>query len=301
MLSIALVISLGGVSRASYTNITRWLNTALNPDLFVSATESMVSHSYRFPPSVGEALKSVEGVAQVHPVRDARIIFRGTPVLLLATDVGAIRDNARLPAIEGNTEEMYRLTAQGKGVIVADNLALLKGIRLGETIDIPSPAGLVRLPVAGITLEYSDQQGTIMMDRSVFMKYWNDDSVNIFRVYLKPGASDTAVRQAMLAKLGSETRLFVLTNRELRDYILRLTDQWFGLTYVKISVDDLGCVLGFVRTLTVSISERRRELGVLQAVGVLREQIRRTVWIESLAIGLLGLIMGLGRGAVQLL
>ncbi len=26
------------------------------------------------------------------------------------------------------------------------------------------------------------------MDRSVFKRYWRDDSVNVFRVYLAPGA-----------------------------------------------------------------------------------------------------------------
>jgi putative ABC transport system permease protein len=35
----------------------------------------------------------------------------------------------------------------------------------------------------------------------------------------------------------------------------------------------------------VSITDRRRELGVLQAVGAVRAQIRRTIWLEAVAIG----------------
>jgi putative ABC transport system permease protein len=154
--------------------------------------------------------------------------------------------------------------------------------------------------VAGVVLDYSDQQGTILIDRSLFLRYWDDDTVNIYRLYLARGVSDTAVRQQILKRLGSTTRMFVFTNRELRDYILRLTDQWFGLTYVQIAVAILVAVLGIVNTLTVSISDRRRELGVLQAVGAIRQQIRRTVWIESLAIGFIGLLLGLALGAVQL-
>ena len=42
-----------------------------------------------------------------------------------------------------------------------------------------------------------------------------------------------------------------------------------------------------MNTLTVSITDRRRELGVLQAVGGLHGQIRRTIWIEALSIGVL--------------
>ena len=61
-----------------------------------------------------------------------------------------------------------------------------------------------------------------------------------------------------------------------RTVIMRLTDQWFGITYVQIAVAVLVAVLGIVNTLTVSITDRRRELGVLQAVGGLRSQAVET-------------------------
>ena len=64
-----------------------------------------------------------------------------------------------------------------------------------------------------------------------------------------------------------------MTNGELKAYILKITDQWFGLTSVQIAVAVLVAILGIVNTLTVSITDRRRELGVLQAVGGLRGQI----------------------------
>jgi putative ABC transport system permease protein len=92
----------------------------------------------------------------------------------------------------------------------------------------------------------------------------------------------------------------VLTNGELKAYILHVTDQWFGLTSVQIAVAVLVAILGIVNTLTVSITDRRRELGVLQAVGGLHGQIRRTIWIEALSIGGLGLALGFGLGAVNL-
>ncbi len=300
MLSIALIIGLGGVARASYSSIVRWLNISLNPDLFVSATETLVEHNYRFPASVGDQIRGVDGVDQVHPVRAARIPFRGTQVLLIAVDVAGMHNRARTPAVQGDTERMYKLAADGGGVILGDNLALIKGIRVGDEIEIPSPKGNLKLPVAGVVLDYSDQQGAILIDRSVYIRYWNDDSVNIFRVYLKPGVSDEKVRQAILDRVGGTNRLFIFTNREIRAYILRITDQWFGLTYVQIAVAVMIAILGIVNTLTVSITDRRRELGVLQAVGAIRWQIRRTVWIESIAIGLVGLILGFGLGAIQL-
>ena len=58
--------------------------------------------------------------------------------------------------------------------------------------------------------------------------------------------------------------------------------------------------MGIVNTLTVSITDRRRELGVLKAVGALHGQIRRTIWIEALSIGCIGLVLGFALGAVNL-
>ena len=147
---------------------------------------------------------------------------------------------------------------------------------------------------------FSDQQGTIFMDRTLFTKYWNDDSVNVFRVYLNPGAAVPDVRQRILENYAGQRQVFVLTNQELKRYILKVTDQWFGLTSVQIAVAVLVAILGIVNTLTVSITDRRRELGVLRAVGGLRGQIRRTIWLEALSIGVLGLALGFALGAVNL-
>jgi putative ABC transport system permease protein len=69
------------------------------------------------------------------------------------------------------------------------------------------------------------------------------------------------------------------------------------MTYNQIVVAILVAVLGVVNTLTVSITDRRRELGVMQAVGGVRQQVRRTVWLEALSIGVIGLILGIGLGA----
>ena len=103
-----------------------------------------------------------------------------------------------------------------------------------------------------------------------------------------------------MPNMGPNRKLFVLTNKDVRDFVIRITDQWFGLTYVQIAVAVLVAVLGIVNALTVSITDRRRELGVLQAVGALRQQVRNTVWLEAVAIGVIGLVLGLVLGAAQL-
>src|SRR4030095_7903660 len=95
-------------------------------------------------------------------------------------------------------------------------------------------------------------------------------------------------------------QVFVLNNQELKTYILRIANQWFALTYVQVAVAVLVAVLGIANSLTVSITDRRRELGVLRAVGGLKKQIKRTIWLEALTTCFLGLVLGYSLGAINL-
>jgi putative ABC transport system permease protein len=300
MLALAQVIGLGGLSLGSYASITDWVDSALDPDLFVTPSESLAVRTFRFPASVGDQLAAIDGIDAIQRVRSERIRYHGTPVLVVSIEIDRFRSRARRPPVAGDPDDMYRLSEAGDGVMVSENFANLQQIRLGDVIDIPTPTGLLKLPVVGIVKDWSDQLGTILIDRKLFVKRWQDDSVNVFRIYLKPGATAASVKPRILAALSGERRVFVLTNADVRNYIMRLTEQWVGMTNAQIAVAVLVAVLGIVNALTVSILDRRRELGVIQAVGGLRGQIRRTIWMEALAISIVGTVLGLAFGAINL-
>ena len=300
MLSLALVVAFAGMARASYVSITDWMDTTLNPDLFVAPSQDIVVRSLRFPPEMEGELRETAGIRRVQAVRNARVVFRQIPVMIVATDIASVAETTHVDPIAGDADTMYGRTAAGSGLMVSDNFAELHRLAVGDVLEIPAPRGIVKLPIVGIVLDYSDQQGSILMDRSVFVRYWGDDFVNIFRVYLTPGSAVPDVKRRILERYAGERQVFVLTNNEVRAYIIRITDQWFALTSVQIAVAVLVAILGIVNTLTVSITDRRRELGVLRAVGGLAGQIRRTIWIEALSIGVLGLILGFVCGAVNL-
>ncbi len=301
MLSLALVIALGGLARASYAEITEWLDGTMNPDFFVTTSQTLSTRTYHFPDSMLDGLRRIPGIAEVQPVRIVRIDFRGKPVMLVGIDAESIARRTRgRRATAGDFDGMYRAAAAQKGLIIADNLAQLEKLKLGDTLEIAAPAGVLRLPIAGIVQDFSNQLGTIFIERALYRRLWKDDAVDVFRVYLAPGAEAADVRSRILDGFSSERRLFVLSNKEVRSYVLKVTDQWFGMTYLQLFVAVLVAILGIVNTLTVSITDRRRELGVLRAVGALRNQIRHTIWMEALAIGVIGLTLGVAAGAVNL-
>ncbi|MSV30670.1 MAG: FtsX-like permease family protein, partial [Bryobacterales bacterium] len=301
MMSLAMVIALNGLAIASYDSIVEWLDSTFNPDLFVNTNQTLGARSFHFPAVIGEQLAGIDGIATVQGVRTLRVTFRGTPVLLVSGDLRSIARHTVNPrTVAGDYQEMHRLAGEGKGAIVAENLAMLHNLGLGHEVEIAAPGGALRLPVVGILRDFSDQQGTVFIDRSIYLKYWNDSTVDIFRIYLSKGTSAEVVKRRIQERFAGERRLFVLLNTEIKDYVLRLTDQWFAMTHVQTAVAVLVAILGIVNTLTVSISDRRREIGVLRAVGALSAQVRRTIWMEALAVAFIGLVLGLLLGAVNL-
>ena len=66
----------------------------------------------------------------------------------------------------------------------------------------------------------------------------------------------------------------------------------YGLLGLAIVI----AVLGIINTLALSVVERRREIGMLRAVGMQRKQVRRTIYLESALIAVFGAVLGVALG-----
>jgi putative ABC transport system permease protein len=300
MLSIALAVAIAGVAAGSYSGITSWVTTALNPDLFVTTSPTLTERNYRFPDSMTRELEAVPGIDEVLRLRNARIRMGDTPILLIALETEKTARRSPRQAVAGDLEQMFRVAAQGNGVIASENFASLRRVSLGDRIDIPSPSGLVSLPLVGVIREYSDQQGALFIDRTLFVKEWRDDGVDLFRVYVRNGVSPSRVKADILAAFSGNRRIFVLENADVRRYVSDLTDQYFTMTWAQLAVAVVVAMLGIVNSLTVSVTDRRRELGILRAVGGLRSQVRWSIWMEAIGVGLVSVMLGLVVGGIHL-
>ena len=299
-LALALAIGLAGVARGSYAGITGWVDTALNADLFVTSSPTLTDRNYKFSDAMTPELEAVPGVDEVTRVRNARIRMDGDLIVLIGLELAKIARRSPRQALMGDLDEMFRAAAAGQGVIASENFASLRRARLGDPIGIPSPSGLVTLPLVGVIREYGDQTGSLFVDRSLFIDRWRDDSVDFYRVYVKHGVPAGDVKSNILATFADNRRLFVLENGEVRRYVTDLASQWFTMTWVQLGVAIIVAVLGIVNSLTVSVTDRRRELGILRALGGFARQVRWTIWMEAMAIGVVSVILGLGLGAIHL-
>jgi putative ABC transport system permease protein len=195
---------------------------------------------------------------------------------------------------------MYRQVSDEQGFIVSENLANLMQIQLGEIVELNTPSGSVRKPAVGILRDFGDMAGTIFLERKMYARLFQDHTADVFRVYVSPESSLDEVRSQISARVGSVQSLFVAKNKDVREYVINVANQWFGMTYIQVFVAVAVAILGIANTITVSILDRRRELGVLRSLGGFRNQVRRTIWIEAILIGLIGFLLGSVVGAINL-
>ncbi len=88
----------------------------------------------------------------------------------------------------------------------------------------------------------------------------------------------------------------MLDRTEFSDVVGSTIEQFLAVIYALLALAVLIALLGVANTLSLAIFERTREIGLLRAVGMTRQQIRATVRSEAMIVSLLGTVVGIGIG-----
>jgi putative ABC transport system permease protein len=119
---------------------------------------------------------------------------------------------------------------------------------------------------------------------------------NIVFIGLADGVDVEAGRAAIEAATTTFAPPDVQTTAEYVDDATAMVDQMLTLIYAMLALAIIIALMGIANTLSLSIYERVRELGLLRAVGADRSQVRSMVRWESVVIALFGTVGGLGLG-----
>src|SRR5262249_12721288 len=184
-----------------------------------------------------------------------------------------------------------RLREKG-AVVVSENFASLYGVKVGDTIRFPGDGREVRALVVGLAADYTWNRGTIFIDRGWFRELYSDHQVDIFDLFLQPGADPAHVRADLLTRYGRREALHVLARPAVHEDVRKSLGRVYSLAYAQQSVVGMVALLGVVSALFISVLQRRRELGLLRAVGGTQAQILRSVLAEAVLMRLIGAAVG---------
>src|SRR5262249_3757578 len=243
--------------------------------------------------TTADDLRKLPGVERVVGLRFYRPEYGGTFILMVALDAKdyqrGVRD--RLPDALPALDRM-ELLPDGDFTIVSENFAAKWGVKEGDTISIPGPRGPVNLKVIGVGRDYSWSMGTIFVDRKKYAELFDDRVVDAYHVFFKPDAEFNTTSDGVRDYCQREG-LLVQNRESVHIYLAGMLDRVFQIAYLQQIIIGVVATLGVVMALLISVLQRRRELGLIRAVGATQPQVLRTVLAEATLMGILGTILGL--------
>jgi putative ABC transport system permease protein len=294
MVGVAMTVGVAVFVGSFVHSAMDWVDQTIPADLhLVAGSRFGGMGSVPIADVLSDELWALPGVAGVERLRIAELDYQGTPIKVLATDAKVFSAHAKLLVLEGeHVQEKYE---RGE-VVVSENLARRFGLHAGGTIVLPTRDGEARLPIAGVMIDYTSDQGTVSFDRSVFVRLYGDTRVDAYKLYLEPGADLETVRRLVNERYAEKYDLFVMTYKDFKHSIVALLDQVFSIMSALEVVAIVIAVLGVINALLASVIDRVREIGVLRAVGMRRRQVRVMVMAEGGLVGVCAVLVGFFAG-----
>ena len=296
MVGVSLTVAFGSFLNSFKDSTLDWVSQTVPADVFVTsgARFSGVKNTPLSDTLRGD-LAAIPGVADVDRVRVMNIIYRGTPIKLIAAGLDIFAAHSHMTFLQGSQAVAVPEVQRGD-VMASENLARRYDMHVGDKVELDAPTGRRAYRLAGVIVDYTSDQGTILMDRQTMVRDWNDARVDTYELYLKPGGDPVAVKTAVEQAFGERFNLFVLTNAEFKAELENILDQTFAIMNALELVALIIAVLGVVNAVLATVLDRIRELGVLRAIGMLRRQVRRMVMLEAGILGVSGVLAGLVAG-----
>ncbi|MGW5557288.1 FtsX-like permease family protein [Micromonospora sp. NPDC003944] len=166
------------------------------------------------------------------------------------------------------------------------------GLRVGAPVTLLTAAGPEPYTVSGLV----DGPGVHVADEVAAALA---PGVRAIGLVLAPGAEPERVATAARGVVGDDGRVLTGDARGALEPRDDARTRWIGMQVLTATAALAGFVTVFVvaSTFAFTIAQRRRELGLLRAVGATGRQVRRMVYAEALAVGVSAGIVGLLVGA----
>ncbi len=244
-------------------------------------------------PVLGEDIAALPEVDAVSPMRSTPVRLGGGSTVLLAFDTSTLDQVLDLDVTAGSLADL-----RGDGIAVkADHEVRGQRLALGDTVRVRfARTGAVDLTVQAL---YDDtvpgvDGGNFVVGLDTFEANVTDQYDRQLYVAIADGVDEDEAKAAI------DVLLEGWPNAELQDQaafkadITGEIDKMLNLIYGLLALAVIIALIGIANTLALSVHERRREIGLLRAVGMTRPQVRRSVRWESVAIALLGTALGTG-------
>ena len=335
MIGVALKGLLGRKLRSTLTGFAIVLGVAMISGSFVltdtlgKSFDGVYSESYKATDAVISSEEAIDTGADTPeaPAFSADVLSKVESLPGVRLAQGSIQDRARLvdangtpigkaddgiaiavdPFADQSLNPLQLVTGQwprGEGQVAIDKAtAARQHFELGETVGAFADGPLQKYRVSGIirfgSVDSIGSETITVFDLSTAQRLFDKpDKFDLIRVQAKDGVSDAELLRQIRPLLSETTQVKSAAAQASADS----KDTQDGLSFMKYFLLGFGGIALFVgsfviaNTLAITVAQRMRELATLRTLGASRRQVLGSVVLESVAVGIIGSIIGLFLG-----
>ena len=287
MIGLALITGVAVLTASILATFDRLLDDAIAADLFVFEE----AQGLPFSPVLVDELAALPEVDQVAGFVSIEMRIDDDVSSASAFDTNTGTDVVNYGLVEGSAQ----LSDSGIGVL--DTTADEQDLALGDTVAVEFEDGFTTsLTVESIFDDNSVVGTSWLIDRGLAREHRSVDEVEFVGLTFPEGADAEASRAAVEDVTADFAQLTVQDNTEFQEQaegqIAQLQNVISGLLVLCLIV----AFFGIVNTMALSVLERTREIGLMRAVGMTRDQLRSTIRSEALVVSVFGALLGVAMG-----
>jgi putative ABC transport system permease protein len=294
MVGISLVVAFSALGGSLLGSIRDYLDSSLGSDYVVQPTDQ--TSDAGFTDKLPDEVNRVQGVEKTTSIVSS---FR--------------QDGKKLDSVFGvdqNYPEIFRVNfaAGGResfskledgGALIGKQLAKERKLGVGSSIEIPGPKGRKKYPIEGVLANDVIGGGTgIYLSKKVLADDFNETESEFLAVKARPGSDRDVLQRGIEDVLKDYPQFTVYSNAEWKAQIESDFNRQYVFFYAIMGVSVAVSAFGVVNTLSMSVFERTREIGVLRAIGTTRLQVGRLIIDEGVVISLIGCLVGVALGSL---
>lgn len=295
MVALSVAIGVTLMIDSFRSTVENWLAVTLQSDLYISSPASAGTRPQAaLPAELLAEIQAVPGVQVAEALRAVVVASDSGEVQLSAVDPQRVRDGRLYRFASGSAEQIWQQLIDG-AVLVSESFVFRHGSK--NQITLFTDRGPVRFPIAAVFYDYSTDQGTLLMSRTVYQGYWDDPAISSIGVTLAPGTAAGEVARSIRLELAG-TGLEVLANADLREQALQIFDRTFTITSALRLLAVVVAVIGVVSALLALQLERSREFATLAALGMSPAGLQLLSLRESLYLGFSAALLSFPTGVL---
>lgn len=249
----------------------------------------------RVSPAMADELRDIDGVALVSSMRAGEAQLRFPDGDTTTTFVAAV-DPATFSQVYEFRMDHGRLVDLGPtGIAVDRQTAEGRNLTIGDVVELTMPGGSsIELNIELLSDDPSTGQWTMTLEAYDQVSPERVDT--LVGLLLEAGVDTSEIRSNLEAVVD---RYPGMTLQDRDDFVSGVADQvnaLLNIVYGLLAISIVIAVIGIANTISLSVHERTRELGLLRAVGMTRGQLRAVIRWEAVLVALMGTGLGLALG-----